>query len=154
MSINERIKELGVIIPQAAKPIANYVGARKVGNRIYISGQLPLENGQLKYLGKVGKDVSVQDAAKAAELCAINILSQLSAILCNDLDSIDSCVKLGIFVNAVADFEDHSTVANGASDLIVNILGNAGIHARAAIGVGSLPKNVCVEVEGIFTVKQ
>ena len=153
MSVNERIKELGIVIPQAAKPIANYVGARKVGNRIYISGQLPLENGQLKYVGKVGKEISITDAAKAAELCAINILSQLSAILSSDLDSIESCIKLGIFVNAIPEFEDHSIVANGASDLIVKILGDSGIHARAAVGVASLPKNVCVEVEAIFVVK-
>jgi len=130
MSINERIKELGIVIPQAAKPIANYVGARKVG-----------------------KEISITDAAKAAELCAINILSQLSAILSSDLDSIESCNKLGIFVNAIPEFEDHSIVANGASDLIVKILGDSGIHARAAVGVASLPKNVCVEVEAIFVVK-
>jgi enamine deaminase RidA (YjgF/YER057c/UK114 family) len=153
MSIQERIQNLGIEIPQASKPIANYVGARKVGNTIYISGQLPIEDGKLKYLGKVGKDISTEDAKKAAELCALNILSQLSAILSSDLDAIESCVKLGIFVNATSEFEDHSTVANGASDFIVKVLGDSGIHARAAVGVSSLPKNVSVEVDAIFTVK-
>jgi enamine deaminase RidA (YjgF/YER057c/UK114 family) len=153
MSINEKLKEMNLTIPQTAKPIANYVGARKVGNMVYISGQLPLENGQLKYIGKVGKEISVEDASKAAELCAINILSQLSAILSSDLEQVESCVKLGIFVNAIPEFEDHSVVANGASNLIVNIFGDSALHSRASIGVGSLPKNVCVEVEGIFTVK-
>jgi enamine deaminase RidA (YjgF/YER057c/UK114 family) len=153
MSVQERILELGIEIPRASKPVANYVGARKVGKTVYISGQLPIEDGKLKYVGKVGKDISVEDAQKAAELCALNILSQLSAIVSNDLDTIESCVKLGIFVNAIPEFTDHPTVANGASDFIVKVLGNAGIHARAAVGCGSLPKGVCVEVEAIFTIK-
>lgn len=153
MSVKDRLQEMGIEIPMASKPIANYVGARKVGNIVYVSGQLPLDNGTLKYLGKVGHSIAVEDAKKAAELCAINILSQLSAILSSDLDSIESCVKLGIFINATPEFEDHSIVANGASDLIVKVLGNAGLHARAAVGCSSLPKNVSVEVDGIFTIK-
>lgn len=152
-SIQERIQELGIEIPMASKPIANYVGARKVGKIIYISGQLPIQDGKLKYVGKVGKDVSLEDAKKAAELCALNVLSQLSAIVSNDLDAIESCVKLGIFVNSTPEFEDHPTVANGASDFIVKILGSAGIHSRAAVGCVSLPKNVSVEVEAVFVLK-
>jgi enamine deaminase RidA (YjgF/YER057c/UK114 family) len=153
MSIQEKLQELGIEIPQAATPIANYVGARVVKNMVFISGQLPLKDGKLQYVGKVGKEISTSDAVKAAELCAINILSQLSAILSNDLNLVESCVKLGIFVNAIPEFEDHSIVANGASDLIVKIFSDAGLHARAAVGVGSLPKNVAVEVEAIFTIK-
>lgn len=152
MSIQERIASLGIEIPRASKPVANYVGARKIGNLVYISGQLPVENGQLKYVGKVGKDVAIEDAVKAAELCALNVLSQLSAILSNDLDSIKSCVKLGIFVNSVPEFTEHPVVANGASDFIVKTLGDVGIHARAAVGCSSLPKGVSVEVEAIFEV--
>lgn len=152
MTTQERIQNLGIEIPQASKPIANYVGARMVGNMVFISGQLPMKDGKLQYLGKVGKDVSTADAAKAAELCALNIVSQLSSILSGDLDSVQSCVKLGIFVNSTPEFEDHSVVANGASDFIVKIFADKGLHARAAVGTPSLPKNVSVEVEAIFTV--
>ena len=152
MSIQERLTSLGIEIPRASKPVANYVGARKIGNLVYVSGQLPIENGQIKYIGKVGKDVAIEDAVKASQLCALNILSQLSAILSNDLDSIKSCVKLGIFVNSVPEFIDHPIVANGASDFIVQVLGDIGIHARAAVGCSSLPKGVAVEVEAIFEV--
>jgi enamine deaminase RidA (YjgF/YER057c/UK114 family) len=152
MTTQERIHEIGIEIPQAAKPIANYVGARIVKNMVFVSGQLPMKDGQLQYIGKVGKEVSVQDAVKAAELCTINILAQLSSILSNNLDSVESCVKIGVFVNSTPEFEDHSIVANGASDLIVKIFADAGLHARAAVGVASLPKNVSVEVEAIFTI--
>jgi enamine deaminase RidA (YjgF/YER057c/UK114 family) len=152
MSIQQNILELGIEIPQASKPVANYVGARKLGNTIYLSGQLPVENGQIKYIGKVGKSISEADATKAAELCALNILSQLSAILSGDLDSIQSCVKLNIFINAIPEFENHSLIANGASDFIVKVMGDKGIHARSTVGVASLPKNVAVEIEGIFTI--
>lgn len=153
MSVQERIQSLGIEIPQAAKPVANYVGARKIKDVIFISGQLPIKDGKLQYIGKVGKEISAVDAVKAAELCAINVISQLSAILSGDLDSVESCIKLGIFVNAVPEFEDHSAVANGASDLIVKVFADAGLHSRAAIGVASLPKNVAVEIEAIFVVK-
>lgn len=153
MSVQERMQSLGIEIPQAAKPIANYVGARKVKNTVFISGQLPIKDGKLQYIGKVGKDISTSDAVKAAELCAINVISQLAAILSNDLDSIEMCIKLGIFINTVPDFEEHSVVANGASDFIVKVFADAGLHSRVAVGVASLPKNVAVEVEAIFTVK-
>ena len=153
MTTQERIQELGIEIPQASKPIANYVGARIVKNMVFVSGQLPMKDGKLHYIGKVGREVSTADAVKASELCAINIISQLSSILSNDLNLVESCVKLGIFVNAIPEFEDHSIVANGASDLIVKIFADTGLHARAAVGVASLPKNVAVEVEAIFTVK-
>ncbi len=152
MTTQERIQAIGIEIPQAAKPIANYVGARIVKNMVFISGQLPMKDGQLQYIGKVGKEVSVQDAVKAAELCTINILAQLSSILSNNLDSVESCVKIGVFVNSTPEFADHSIVANGASDLIVKIFADAGLHARAAVGVASLPRNVSVEVEAIFTI--
>lgn len=153
MSTQERIHQLGIEIPRASKPIANYVGARKVGNIVYISGQLPIDGGTIKYIGKVGKDISTEDAVKAAQLCALNVLSQLSAIISNDFDTVDSCIKLGIFVNSTPDFQDHPIVANGASDFIVKILGDAGLHARVAIGCSSLPKGVAVEVDAIFKIK-
>jgi enamine deaminase RidA (YjgF/YER057c/UK114 family) len=152
MLISDKLQELGIVIPKAVAPIANYVGARQSCKMLYISGQLPVENGEIKYIGKVGESVTIDEAKEAAKLCVINIISQLSAILNEDLEKVVSCVKLGVFVNAVSDFTDHPTVANGASDLIVEIFGDAGRHARAAVGVASLPRGVCVEIDAMFEI--
>ena len=154
MSVQNQLQKLGIDLPIASKPLANYVGTRKVGNIVYVSGQLPVENSKLMYTGKVGQDISVEDAVKAAQLCAINVLSQLAAILSNDLDAIESCVRIGVYINSIPAFEDHAIVANGASDFIFNVLGSAGTHTRSAIGCHSLPKNVAVEVDAIFTIKK
>jgi enamine deaminase RidA (YjgF/YER057c/UK114 family) len=151
-TINEKIESLGIKIPQASAPVANYVGFVKSGNQIIISGQLPLEDGKIKYVGKVGGDVSVEDATEAAKLCAINIIAQLNLALDNDLEKIKKCVKLGIFVNAIPEFTDHPKVANGASDLIVEIFQEKGKHARAATGAGSLPLGAAVEIDAIFEI--
>lgn len=151
--IEQRLKELNITVPQAAVPVANYVGFVKSGNTIFISGQLPLENGQLKHIGKVGGEVSVEDATKAARICAINIISQLKLALDGNLDKVEKCIKLGVFVNGEADFKDHPKVANGASDLMVEVFADAGKHTRAAVGSGSLPFGVCVEVDAIFAIK-
>ena len=139
--IEEKLASLGITIPQAAAPVANYVGFVKTGNQVVISGQLPLENGELKYVGKVGSQISAEDAKKAARLCGGN------------LDKVARCVKLGVFVNAEASFTDHPAVANGASDLMVEVFGDAGKHARAAVGSGSLPRGVAVEVDAIFEIR-
>jgi enamine deaminase RidA (YjgF/YER057c/UK114 family) len=151
--IEEKLKSLAIALPAAAAPVANYVGFVKSGNQIFISGQLPLENGELKFVGKVGSKISVEDAKKAAKICAINILAQLKSACGGDLDRVVKCVKLGVFVNGDADFIDHPTVANGASDLIAEVFGDAGKHARAAVGAGSLPRGVSVEVDAIFEIK-
>ena len=153
MTIEEKLKSLNISIPQAASPVANYVGFVKSGNQVFVSGQLPLENGELKYIGKVGDEISVEDAKKAARICAINLVSQVKAACEGDLNKVVRCIKLGVFVNAVASFTDHPIVANGASDLMVEIFAEAGKHARAAVGSGSLPKGVCVEVDAIFEIK-
>lgn len=151
--INEKLKALGIELPTPAAPVANYVGFVKSGNHVFISGQLPFENGKLAYIGKVGSEISAEDAKKAAKLCAIGILAQLKVACDGDLERAVKCIKLGIFVNGDANFKDHPAVANGASDLMVEVLGDAGKHARAAVGSGSLPLGVAVEVDGIFEIK-
>lgn len=152
-NIEAKLTSLGITLPTPAAPVANYVGFVKSGNQIFVSGQLPLENGKLQFLGKVGSEVSADDAKKAARICAINILAQLKLACEGDLERTVRCIKLGIFVNGDADFTGHPAVANGASDLMVEVLGEAGKHARAAVGSGSLPFGVSVEVDAIFEIK-
>lgn len=151
-NIDNHLKKLGITIPNALAPVANYIGFVKSCTQVFISGQLPVENGQLKYVGKVGENISVEDAAKAARICGINLISQLKTACNGDLDRVRKCVKLGVFVNATPDFTDHPAVGNGVSDLMVEVFGEHGKHARAAVGVGSLPKGVCVEVDAIFEI--
>lgn len=151
--IDEKLKSLAIEVPQALAPVANYVGFVKSGNLVFISGQLPAQNGQMQYIGKVGSQVSADDAKKAARICAINLLAQLKSACDGDLDRVVRCVKLGIFVNGNADFTAHPAIANGASDLIVEVFGEAGKHARAAVGSGSLPLGVSVEIDAIFEIK-
>ncbi len=152
-TILEKIKSLNISLPKPATPVANYVGYVKVGNMVFISGQLPIKDGKLEFIGKVGREISIEDATKAAQLCTINILSQLNDACENNLDKVKKCVKLGIFVNGIEEFADHPKVANGASDLIADIFGDKGKHARAAVGSGSLPFNVSVEVDAIFEIE-
>ncbi|VTU36071.1 RidA family protein [Variovorax sp. PBL-E5] len=147
-----RLEQLGITLPKAVAPAANYVPARRSGSMIYIAGQVPTADGKDQYVGKVGRDVSIEDAQKAARLCAINILAQLRTALGGSLDSVVGCVRLGGFVNAAPEFGDHPKVINGASDLMVEVFGDAGRHARAAVGCSSLPRNVAVEVDAIFEV--
>jgi enamine deaminase RidA (YjgF/YER057c/UK114 family) len=151
--IDAKLATLGITLRTPAAPVANYVGFVKSGNHVFVSGQLPFENGKLAYIGKVGLEVSADDAKKAARLCAIGILAQLKVACEGNLDRVVSCIKLGIFVNGDANFKDHPAVANGASDLMVEALGDAGKHARAAVGSGSLPFGVAVEVDAIFEIK-
>ena len=134
-----RLAQLGIELPKAVAPAANYVPARKSGSLIYIAGQVPTAGGKDQYVGKVGQDVSIENAQKAARLCAINILAQLRAALGGSLDGVAGCVRLGGFVNATPEFGDHPKVINGASDLMVEVFGDAGRHARAAVGCNSLP---------------
>jgi|TARA_Y100000389_G_C17469290_1_gene528763 enamine deaminase RidA (YjgF/YER057c/UK114 family) len=154
MSITlEKIQSLNISLPKPTTPVANYVGYVKSGNMVFISGQLPIKDGELQFIGKVGKEISIEDATKAAQLCTINILSQLNDACANNLDKVKKCIKLGIFVNGIEEFADHPKVANGASDLIADIFGDKGKHARAAVGSGSLPFNVSVEVDAIFEIE-
>ncbi len=150
--IDARLAELCITLPEAAAPVANYVACVKTGNLVFISGQVPIEGGEFKYVGEVGGDVSVEDAQKAARLCGLNIIAQLKAACGGDLDRVRRCVKLGGFVNGAPDFAAHPQVVNGCSDLMVEVFGDAGRHARFAVGAGSLPFNVAVEVDAVFEV--
>ena len=148
--IAERLKDLGIVLPRPVQPLANYVPYRWSGSLLFISGQIPLQNDALPYLGKVGVDLSIEQGQAAARLCAINILAQVNAALNSNLDRVDACLKLGGFVNCEPDFSAQPTVINGASDLMVDVFGDKGRHARAAVGSNALPRNVAVEIDAIF----
>lgn len=150
--IEARLKELGISLPAATTPAANYVPTVRTGNLVFVAGQVTLKDGKLEYVGKLGREYGVEDGQKAARLCALNILAHLKNACDGDLDRVRRCVRVGGFVNAVPEFGDHPKVINGASDLFVEVFGEAGKHARAAVGVGSLPFGVAVEVEAVFEV--
>ncbi|RVJ75619.1 RidA family protein [Sinorhizobium medicae] len=150
--IETRLTELGIVLPQAVAPVANYVPYVFSGSMLYISGQLPMESGKVAVVGHVGKDVDVETAQKAAELCAINILAQAKAALDGDLGRIRRLVKINGFVASVPDFVEQHLVINGASNLLANVLGEAGRHARAAVGMASLPLNAAVEIDAILEI--
>ena len=147
--VDARLAALGITVPKAAAPVANYVGYVKTGNLVFVSGQVPLLNGEFMYQGKVGTDISLEEAQQAAALCAINVISQLKGACGGDLDKVRRIVKLGGFVNSTPEFTDQPKVINGASDLMVEVFGDAGKHARAAISAGALPLNVAVEVDAV-----
>lgn len=150
-SIEARLAEAGITLPTAAAPAANYAPYALAGNLLYVSGQLPMDQGAIAVKGKLGEDLSVEDGQKAARLCAINILAQAMAAL-GDLERIAHCLRLNGFVNATEDFSDHPAVINGASDLIVAALGDKGKHSRIAVGCSGLPFGAAVEVDAVFSV--
>ena len=152
--IQKRIQELGLTLPEASAPVANYVPFVQIGALIYISGQIARDAKGTLYLGKLGKDVTTEDGKKAAQQCGLNLIAHLQAACGGNLDKVTKIVKLNGFVNSTDDFKDHPTVINGASDLMVSIFGDIGRHARAAVGVSSLPLGVSVEIEGIFEIKE
>lgn len=147
--VNNTLTELGITLPEAPTPAANYVPFVRTGNLLYVSGQVSMDADGL-VRGKLGENMSVEDAQKAARLCALNLLAQVSAACDGDLNKVTRVVKLTGFVNSTADFNQHPQVVNGASDLMAEVFGDAGKHARAAVGSSSLPLGVAVEVEGIF----
>ena len=150
MTINDRIEELKIELPQAKPPVGSYVATKITGNLLFISGQISIdENGKL-IKGKVGKDLSVDDGYNAAKRCGLSIVSQAKEACDGDLSKIKSCIKLTGFVNSTDDFTDQPKVINGASDLIASIFDKAGMHTRAAISTNSLPLGVSVEVDAIF----
>ena len=152
-SIEARLAELGLRLPPAAAPAANYVPWTISGTTLYVAGQLPFEDGKLAVLGAVGDVVSVERAKHAARHCGLNILAQAKAALDGDLSRVARCLKLGGFVNSAAGFVDHPQVINGASDLMVAVLGEAGRHARFAVGASSLPFDVAVEIDAVFEIR-
>jgi enamine deaminase RidA (YjgF/YER057c/UK114 family) len=152
--IDERLKELGITLPSPPAPVASYVPYVISGRLVTISGQIPMGPDGPTFIGKLGVNMSVEDGQAAARLCALNLLAQLKAACGGDLDRVTRCVRLGVFVNADGEFSRHPEVANGASDLMVAVFGDAGKHARAAVGSSSLPRGVAVEVEGLFEIDQ
>ncbi|MES0035470.1 RidA family protein [Mesorhizobium sp. M0046] len=151
-TIEKRLSELGVTLPAAAAPAANYVPYCRTGNLLFTAGQLPLKEGKLQASGLLGRDVDTATGKEAAKYCAINILAQAQAAL-GDLEKIRRLVKITVFVASAPDFVEQHLVANGASDFLVAVLGDCGKHARSAVGTASLPLNAAVEIEAIFEVE-
>ena len=151
MSISDRLAELGIELPQAAAPVAAYVPVVVAGNLAHVSGQLPFVAGKL-VTGRLGEDVSLEQGTEAARACGLMILAQLHAAL-GSLDRVERIVKLGAFVSSSADFTDQPKVANGASELMAQVFGEAGKHARSAVGVPVLPLGAAVEVDAIVAVR-
>ena len=150
MSFEKKIKELNIKLPEAKAPVGNYVATKIVGNLLYVSGQVSINsNGEL-IKGKVGKDLNTDEAYNAAERCGMSIISQVKKACEGDLSKVKSCIKLTGFVNSTDDYTNQPKVINGASDLLVSIFGEAGMHTRAAVSVNSLPLGVAVEVDAIF----
>jgi enamine deaminase RidA (YjgF/YER057c/UK114 family) len=152
MTVEDRLKELNIVLPTPPAPVASYVPYVVSGKNLYISGQVTLTPEGLKYVGTVGKELSIEDGKAAARLCALNAVAQAKAACGGDLERIKRVVKLTVFVNSPAGFTQQPEVANGASDLFVQIFGEAGKHARSAVGAVSLPRNVATEVEAIFEI--
>ncbi|QIH06670.1 MULTISPECIES: RidA family protein [unclassified Pseudomonas] len=152
-SLKQRIRQLGLELPEPSQPAANYLNQVRSQNLLFISGQIPLQQGRPVLLGRLGESLSPEQGAEAAELAALGLLAQLGAALDDDLAQLQRIDRLGVFIAASGDFQDHSTVANGASNLLVNALGEKGRHARTAVGVASLPAGVAVEVDAIFELR-
>ncbi|WP_120497043.1 RidA family protein [Kiloniella sp. EL199] len=146
-TVDARLKELGIEVPQPAKAVANYVGYVTSGNTVFISGQITIKDGEVLYKGKLGDNMSVEEGQEAARLCGINIIAQLNAATDGNLDRVKRIVKLGGFVNSTPDFVDQPKVINGVSDLMVEVFGDKGVHARAAVSAPSLPLGIAVEVD-------
>jgi len=150
MTYEDKIRELNIDLPEAKAPVGNYVATKISGKMLFISGQISIdENGQL-IKGKIGKDLDTESGYNAAKRCALSIIAQAKKACDNDLSKIKSCIKLTGFVNSTDEFTDQPKVINGASDLMVSIFGETGMHARAAVSTNSLPLGVSVEVDAIF----
>ena len=148
-----RLEELGIDLPTPAAPVASYVPFVKTGNLVIVSGQVTMDSGELRFVGKLGDDMSLEEGYEAARLCAVNLLAQLRVACDGDLDRVKRVVRLGGFVNCTDDFTDPPKVINGASDLMAQVFGDEiGAHARAAVGASSLPLGVATEVEGMFEI--
>ena len=153
MSAEVRLKQLGLVLPEVPAPVANYVPFRIAGNLLFLSGQGPRDEAGRMLTGKVGADVSVEEAYRRARLIGLQLLSATRQAA-GSLDRVEAVLKVLGMVNAVPDFKDHPKVINGCSDLFVEVLGDAGRHARSAVGMGSLPNQISVEIEAILAIKQ
>lgn len=150
--IEARLKELGVALPTPPAPAANYVPFTVAGNLVFVAGQIPFVNGEIRHKGRLGAEVSVEVGREAARICALNVLAQAKAACGGDLDRVKRCLKVVGFVACAEGFDRQPEVMNGASDLFVEVLGEAGRHARSAVGSSALPRGVPVEVEAIFEI--
>lgn len=152
MSVDERLAALGLTLPPAPKPVAAYVPAVRAGNLVFTAGQIPFVNGELKYKGKVGKDLTPEEGQESARVCCLNALAAIKGVI-GDLDQIAQVVKLTAFVNSADGFTGQPGVANGASELLVQVFGDAGRHARSAVASNELPLDSATEVELVVLLK-
>ena len=150
--ISDNLKKLNIEIPNAPNPVGSYVAYKKSGNLLFISGQLPITSDGKMIKGKVGNELTLEDAQKASKLCVINILAQLKKAVNGNLDKVKNCVKITGFVNSTDDFKDQPKVLNSASEILSNVFGDNGKHARAAVSVNSLPLEAAVEIDAIFEI--
>jgi enamine deaminase RidA (YjgF/YER057c/UK114 family) len=150
--IEQQLQKLGLTLPEPPAAAARYVPFVVSGPLVFIAGQLPMQGGKIAVSGRLGADIGLEDGARAARLCAINLLAQLKAACEGDLDKVRRCVRLNGFVASTPEFTDQPRVMNGASDLMVEVFGEIGRHSRVAVGVASLPLNAAVEVDGIFEI--
>jgi enamine deaminase RidA (YjgF/YER057c/UK114 family) len=151
--IEERLAERGIELPEPSAPGANYVPFVRVDRLLFVTGQLSQWNGERRFIGKLGREFGVEAGQQAARLCALNLIAHVRAAVGGDLDRVVRCVRIAGFVNSVPEFHGQSQVINGASDALIEVFGEAGQHARMAVGVAALPYDVAVEVEGIFEVR-
>jgi enamine deaminase RidA (YjgF/YER057c/UK114 family) len=151
-AVEARLKALDLVLPEVAAALANYVPFLHLDGQLFVSGQLPMQDGQVAVPGKLGADLTLEQGEAAARLCLLNVLAQAKAAL-RDLDRIEHCLRLNGYVNASPDFVDHPKVINGASNLIVEIMGEKGRHTRIAVGCASLPLGAAVEIDAIFAIK-
>jgi len=152
MKIEQKIEKLGYRVPEASKPLGVYVPVVRVGNLLFVGGKIPLVQGQLRYKGKVGKDLTVEEGYEAAKTCVLNLLSVIKTEL-GDLDKVQRIIKIAGYINSASGFTEQSKVLNGASEFLLEVFGDKGRHARAAIGVAELPLDAPLEVEMIVEVK-
>ena len=150
MSFKENLEKNNIILPKAADPVGSYVASKISGKIIFISGQISIDENGVLIKGKLGNELDVEAGYNAAKRCALSIVAQVKKICNDDLEKVKSCIKLTGYVNSTNDFTDQPKVINGASDLIVSVFGDAGMHTRAAVSVNSLPLGVAVEVDAIF----
>ena len=150
--ISDELKKLSIELPEAPEPVGSYVATKKVGNFLYVSGQLPISPEGKILVGKIGEDLNLEDGQKASRLCVINILSQVKKALDGDLDKVKNCVKITGFVNSTNDFKDQPKVINPASETLSFVFGDKGKHARAAVSTNSLPLGAAVEIDAIFEI--
>ncbi|MDB5996456.1 MAG: hypothetical protein JWP42_3592 [Pseudomonas sp.] len=152
-SLAHRVQQLGLSLPTPSQPIANYVNHVVSQNQLFISGQIPLQDGKPAFIGRLGESISDEEGVNAAELAALGLLAQLSDAVGDDLSKLVRIIRLGVFIASAPDFQRQGAVANGASNLLVNALGEKGRHVRTAVGVSSLPGGVAVEIDAIFELR-